>query len=161
MVGRIERLVIPPSLFLHFKLYLTPNSSPRGIHFTPFLLTSFLKTLGIILHATGPSAPALPQMTRELWEVTFNLRHTDEETVLEGLLFTLLTMLELNSENGVGLARDHPKELIETQEWLSGIVVAGSGRSKVLGLASGALLKIEAIVKEFQRRIMGEIVRDG
>ena len=81
--------------------------------------------------------------------------------MLEGLLFTLLTMLELNSENGVGLARDHPKELIESQEWLGGIVVAGRGGSKVLGLASGALLKIEAIVKEFQRRIMGEIVRDG
>ncbi|CUS11529.1 unnamed protein product [Tuber aestivum] len=135
--------------------------SGRGIHFTPFLLTSFLKTLGIILHATGPSAPPLPQMTREIWEITFNLRHTDEETVLEGLLFTLLTMLELNSEDGVGLARDHPKELIEVQEWLGGIVVAGRGGSKVLGLASGALLRVEAIFKEFQRRIMGEIVRDG
>ncbi|CAZ84955.1 unnamed protein product [Tuber melanosporum] len=135
--------------------------SGRGIHFTPFLLTSFLKTLGIILHATGPSAPALPQMTREIWEVTFSLRHTDEETVLEGLLFTLLTMLELNSEDGVGLARDHPKELVETQEWLGGIVIAGRGGSKVLGLASGALLRVDAIIKEFQRRVMGEIVRDG
>ena len=80
--------------------------------------------------------------------------------MLEGLLFRLLTRLELNSENCVGLARGHPKELIERQERLDFIVVGGRGVRQILCLASGALLQIVVVIKEFRRRIMGEIERD-
>ena len=80
--------------------------------------------------------------------------------MLEGLLLRSLTRLELNSENGVELARGHPIELIEMQERLDFIVVGGRGGGQILCLASGALLQIVAVMKEPKRRTMGEIVRD-
>jgi telomere length regulation protein len=135
---------------------LMESSAGTSIHFTPSLLSTLLKTLAIILHAAGPSTPALPQMTAELWDLLFALRRTDEENVLEGILFAMLTLLEVNAENGERLAREHPKELIETQEWVAGIVTGGEG--KIGALAASVLIRIREVVEGFQRRLMGQFL---
>jgi telomere length regulation protein len=79
-----------------------------------------LRTLAVILHAAGPAALALPQMTSELWDVLLAARAgalaERRRGVLEALLFALLMLLEVN-ENKERLAREHAREIVETQEW--------------------------------------------
>ncbi|KAH8147261.1 uncharacterized protein LAJ45_08739 [Morchella importuna] len=139
----------------------------RGIHFEPFLLTLFLKTLSIILHATGPSAVALPQMTSELWDLLFSLRNhsfptSNDSSVQEAVLFALLTLLEVNTsnDNGRRLADEHAKELLETQEWVSGIMESGQLGEEEKGrvLAASVIVRIRGIIDGYQRRLMGELL---
>jgi telomere length regulation protein len=130
-------------------------------------LTLFLKTLSIILHATGSSAVALPQMTSELWDLLFSLRNhsfptSNDSSVQEAVLFALLTLLEVNTsnDNGRRLADEHAKELLETQEWVSGIMESGQLGEEEKGriLAASVIVRIRGIVDAYQRRLMGEML---
>ncbi|KAL8822260.1 MAG: hypothetical protein Q9191_006999, partial [Dirinaria sp. TL-2023a] len=94
-----------------------------NVHTSPFLLTHYLKTLSLILHAAGTSPLSLPQMTTEFWDLLLSLRAraAGAPPVLEALLFAFLTLLDLNAEQQHRqrrLAEDHAKELLETREWV-------------------------------------------
>ncbi|KZF26020.1 hypothetical protein L228DRAFT_279274 [Xylona heveae TC161] len=122
------------------------NSNSNNIYLSPLLLPYFLKTLALILHASGPSNPALPQMTSEFWDLLLSLRSKSllissasaspspspslsedpldssagSIAVLESLLFAFLTLLDINAEsesNARRLAEEQSRELLETQEW--------------------------------------------
>jgi len=131
----------------------------------PHLLSTFLKTLAVILHAAGPAAPALPQMTSELWDLIFALRGggvgEEDVAVLEGALFALLTLLDINIEaGGAGrkrLAEEHGQQLVETQEWVDA-VFEGSGEEGVRMLAASVLVKIGGVVEEYRRTLMGNLL---
>ncbi|QDS68262.1 hypothetical protein FKW77_010626 [Venturia effusa] len=92
----------------------------QSLAFSTHLLPLYLRTLAILLHASGRSALALPQMTSELWDMLLSLRNTalndNDVGVLESLLFALLILLEVN-EDKQRLATEHAKELVETQQW--------------------------------------------
>lgn len=155
-----------PLTSVQYSTYGLQNSGGQGIHFEPFLLTVFIKTLSIILHATGPSAIALPQMTSELWDLLFSLRSRQQSgadsSVQEAVLFALLTLLEVNTanDNGRRLAEEHAKELVETQEWVSGVLERGALGEEEKGrvLAASVLMRINGIVEGHQRRLMGELL---
>ncbi|KAF8428139.1 telomere length regulation protein-domain-containing protein [Tirmania nivea] len=111
---------------------------PSAPQFHPYLLSHLLKTLALVLHAAGPSCPQLPQLTREFWDLLLGLRakgagaveDSDALTVLEAVLFCLLTVLELNMDLGESgrrrLVEDHARELVETGEWVQGVFESSS-----------------------------------
>ncbi|MCJ1437057.1 telomere binding protein [Xylographa pallens] len=138
----------------------------RGPHnpFThPALLSHFLKTLALILHAAGPSAPALPALTAEFFALLLSLRTAAlaAPPVLEALLFGLLSLLELNAQRQQALAEDCAKELLETQTWVEGVFERIGGGSvegeRARGLAAGVLVRVRECVERWEGAMRGEL----
>ena len=147
---------------------LTVACSGSNTVFThPFLLSHFLKTLALILHASGTSTLSLPALTTEFWSLLLALRpHALEATpVLEALLFGLLTLLNVNGNDSRGLADDHAQELMETQAWVEQVVGNVGGGSeegdRLRMLASGVLVRIGEVVEKYQRAMFGRTVDFG
>lgn len=141
---------------------LTHHSGNKSVQFSPFLLTSFLKTLALILHASGASTLSLPQMTSEFWDLLLSLRSNgDDSTVLEALLFAFLTVLDIN-EDKRRLAEDHAKELLETQQWAEQVFEMVEGGSeegdRVRMLAASVLVRTREVVEKYQRLLMGDML---
>lgn len=138
-------------------------SGDRNIHTSPFILTHYLKTLSLILHAAGTSPLSLPQMTSEFWDLLLSLRsRASDVPVLEALLFSFLTLLELNSNNQRRLAEEHAKELLETREWVQMVFEKVGGGSeegeRVRMLAAGVLTKTREVVEKYQRLLLGDLI---
>ena len=143
-------------------MVLTHHSGNKSVQFSPFLLTSFLKTLALILHASGASTLSLPPMTSEFWDLLLSLRSSaGESTVLEALLFAFLTLLDIN-EDKRRLAEDHAKELLETQQWAEQVFEMVRGGSeegdRVKMLAASVLVRTREVVEKYQRLLMGDMV---
>ncbi|KXL41997.1 MAG: hypothetical protein FE78DRAFT_155358 [Acidomyces sp. 'richmondensis'] len=134
-----------------------------------FLLATFLKTLALLFHASGAATIALPQITADFWELVLSLRvHAAADLiVLEALLFSLLTLLEVNS-NRQCIAEEYPKQLMETQKWVelifdrlggSTLVKNGIGEEgRVHALAAGVLLKTRELVSAYQIQLFGRVI---
>ena len=146
--------------FIHLKAY---SSSRSNVVFQPFLLTLFVKTLALLLHASGPSTLSLPQMTSEFWDLLLSLRTQSigDITVVESMLFAFLTLLEVN-EDKWGLVERHGRQLLETQEWVEGVFGRVGGGSeedeRVRMLAAGCLVRIREVVEKYQALLMGDLV---
>ncbi|KAF2217430.1 hypothetical protein CERZMDRAFT_108169 [Cercospora zeae-maydis SCOH1-5] len=137
----------------------------------PIVQVTFVKTLALLLHAAGPAMMGLPDVTTAFWELLFSLRVASAKdiSILEAVLFALLTLLEVNCEWGdmARLAQEEPKRMAETQSWVEvvfertgsgGLVTkAGGEESKVRMLAAGVLVKCREIIEAYQKRLMGGI----
>ncbi|KAF2806631.1 uncharacterized protein BDZ99DRAFT_448045 [Mytilinidion resinicola] len=138
-------------------------SDPDNIYTSPHLLPPFLQTLAILLNASGPSTLSLPQMTSELWDLLLSVRGAavQDPLILAALLFALLTLLETN-EDKQRLAREHAKELLETQEWVRGVFERlGAGAEedeKVRMLAAGVMVRCHEVVEKYQRTMAGDMM---
>ena len=146
--------------FIHLKAY--GSSSSSNIVFNPFLLTLFTKTLALLIHASGPSNMALPQMTSEFWDLLLSLRTQSlgDGSVIEALLFAFLTLLEVN-EDKRGLVERHGRQLLETQEWVESVfsrMVGGDEEERGRMLAAGVLVRIREIVEKYQALLMGDLI---
>ena len=127
------------------------SGSGGGVLFQPELLALYLRTLGLLLHAAGPSTLALPQMTSELWDLVLGARgpalasaasggaglgigvgagasgvHSAPATALDmgiarGLLFALVALLDVNENDMRGLCQRHGREVVETMEWVGAV----------------------------------------
>lgn len=134
-----------------------------NMHFQPFLLSTYLKTLAIMLHASGPSTLSLPQMTSEFWDLLLSVRTNalNDVSVLEAVLFSLLTMLEIN-EDQRRIAEEHSRQLMETQEWVELVFEKMSGGDeegeRVRMLAASVLLKTKEVVEKYQRLLVGDLM---
>ncbi len=143
--------------FAHFKAYGSKN-----VIFEPYLLSSFLKTLSLILHASGASTLQLPQMTSEFWDLLLSLRTHGQgaQSIVEALLFSFITLLEVN-EDKRRLAEVHGRELLETQGWVELLFQSlGTGTEeddKVRALAAGVLFKIREVVEKYQALLMADL----
>ncbi|TID17367.1 Telomere length regulation protein [Venturia nashicola] len=140
----------------------------QSVAFSTHLLPIYLRTLAILLHASGLSTLALPQMTSELWDMLLSLRNNalndNDVGVLESLLFALLTLLEVN-EDKQRLATEHAKELVETQEWARLVLEkreAGAGgggeEEKVRVLAAAVIVRCHEVIERWQRLMLGDMV---
>lgn len=143
---------------IHLQSY-GENSS----HTSPFLLSHLLKTLSLILHASGTSTLSLPQMTCEFWDLLLSLRsRAADPSVLEALLFAFLTLLDINENDQRRLAEQHARELLETQEWVDSVFEKIGGGSeegeRIRMLAAGVLMRCREIVEKYQRMLMGDLV---
>ncbi|KAF3938557.1 hypothetical protein ABW19_dt0208717 [Dactylella cylindrospora] len=141
------------------------NSTSRLL---PPLLSLYIKTLTVLLHATGPNNLALPQMTDGFWDLLLSLRHTpialENSTVLDAILVGFLTMFEVCGEDRDRrqMAEERGKELVETQEWV-GKVFEGSdgaegGGEARRGLAAAVLLRCREVVERYERLLMGDLI---
>nr|OQO31148.1 hypothetical protein B0A51_01879 [Rachicladosporium sp. CCFEE 5018] len=133
----------------------------------PFLLVTLLKTLALLLHASGPATLALRDVTEEFWQMLLSLRvqALGDITVLEGVLFGFLTLLEVNT-NRQHLADEFSKQVMETRDWVdmvfertgaSGLVdQEGTGEeAKVRTLAAGVLVRAGEIMEASRAAFMG------
>lgn len=135
----------------------------ENVHFQPFLLSTCLKTLSLILHAAGSGTISLPQMTAEFWELILSVRTNAlaDVSVLEAVLFATLTLLDMN-EDKRKLAEEHSKQLIETQEWVELVFdrVGGGDEEgeRIRMLAASVLMKTREVVDKYQRLLVGDMV---
>lgn len=83
------------------------------------LCSTFVRTVGVILHASAPSALDLREMTREYWDLLLSMRNSSSDpAVLESVLFGLLVILEITEARTA--AEYFPKYVVETQAWTAG-----------------------------------------
>ncbi|MCJ1310909.1 telomere binding protein [Agyrium rufum] len=143
----------------HLASYGTRASQTR-----PFLLSHFLRTLSLLLHASGPSTLSLPQMTREFWDLLLSLRAValSDVLVLEALLFGFLTILDLHAERRQVIAEDFSRELLETQKWVQGVFERTEGGSeegeRVRMVCAGVLVGAGEVVEKYRSVVMGGLV---
>ena len=129
-----------------------------------FLQSHFLKTLALILSASGTSTLSLPAMTVEFWALLLSVRMAAlaAKPVLEALLFGFLTILDINSNDQRRIAEDHSRELLETQAWteqvLENLGMGSKEDEKVRLLAAGVMVRAKEVVDKYQRLLMGEMV---
>lgn len=146
-------------------LYQSYGGGRSSVYLSPYLLPTFLRTLGVIINAAGPGTLALPTMTSELWDLLLSLRTAalaeKEVHVLEALLFALLMMLEAN-EDKERLAREHARELVETSEWsrlvLERMECGGSEGERVRMLAAGVIVRVGELLERWRRVMVGGLV---
>jgi telomere length regulation protein len=143
--------------FAHYKAYGSQN-----VIFEPYLLSSFLRSLSLILHASGTSTLQLPQMTCEMWDLLLSLRtHGQaERSIRDALLIGFMTLLEVN-EDKQRLAETYGRELLETQSWVELLfqkIGTGSDEDdKTRAIAAGVLFKLREVVEKYQALLMGDL----
>ncbi|GAO50035.1 hypothetical protein SAICODRAFT_29263 [Saitoella complicata NRRL Y-17804] len=127
----------------------------------PLFAAQVVKTLGIVLRCSAPSACDLREMTSELWGIVFGLRAkaNGDNTLTEALLFALLVIFEVHEPRR--LAEGWAKEVMETREWVGGVFehMIDEGRTKML--AAGILLKINEVAEKFEVLLMGGMLSFG
>jgi telomere length regulation protein len=143
--------------------WLQVRASTDSIYASAHLLPPFLQTLSLVLHAAGPNALALPQMTREYWDLLLSVRGlaARDKLVLNAVLFGFLMVLETN-ENKERVATEQGKELLETQAWVQMVfkdLGAGSEEDeRVRVLAAGVVVRCQEVVEKYQRRMAGAMM---
>jgi telomere length regulation protein len=140
----------------------------RGIIFQPFLLSLYIRTLALLLHAAGPSTLALPDMTAELWGLllgsSVQAQASGDLGVTHAVLFALLTMLEVNESRMRDVCQAMPREVVETQEWVAQIFGGirgddgGGEENDVRMLAAGVLIRIREGMEKYRALLMGEMI---
>ncbi|KAI6249814.1 DNA replication checkpoint protein tel2 [Erysiphe necator] len=156
IVGESFLFPLIGKFFIHSHSYMV---SKRSIIFQPFLLSHFIKTLALILHAAGPSTPSLSEMTTEFWDLLLGLQvlGINERIVYEAVCFAILNLLELNSERSE-MVQAYGHRLLDTQKWVNDIVCRlgdGDERCKMLGV--GCMVKIQEIVEKYQKKLSGTL----
>ena len=137
---------------------------------TPFLLVTFIKTLALLFHAAGPATLALQQLSADFWDLLLSLRvrAVGHISVLEALLFGLLTVMEVNGDKQA-IAQQHSKQLIETQQWADMVFErTGEGRlvqqegqgeeAKVRTMAAAVLVKTGEVMEAHRKVLMGDMM---
>ncbi|KAK9413047.1 putative Telomere length regulation protein-domain-containing protein [Seiridium unicorne] len=146
----------------------SPSASMRGILFQADLLTVYLKTLALLLHAAGPSTLALPQMTSEFWDLLMGVRGqcVGDLGITHAVLFGLMALLDVNEADMRGLCQRHGREIVESVEWVSGVFdrtrggdQGGDGEeNQVKMMAAGILIRLKGAVERYRGLLMGELI---
>ncbi len=152
------------------------SSATTKIIFQPYLLALYLKTLGLLIHAAGPSTLALPQMTAELWDLVLGVRGrclgsstTDSEgggdmAVTHAVLLALAALLDVNEGDIRGLCEQQGRQVVESMEWVGDVfhnTRGGNGAGEendVKMLAAGILIRLREAVEKYQAVLMGDLV---
>ena len=86
----------------------------------------------------------------------------DALPVLEALLFSFLTILEINNNDPRRIAEDHGSELVETQAWVEKTLENLGGGSKeddkVRVLAASVLVRATEIVDKYRKMLVGNVM---
>ncbi|KAI1828627.1 telomere length regulation protein-domain-containing protein [Xylaria intraflava] len=152
------------------------SSAGAKIIFQPYLLALYLKTLGLLIHASGPSTLALPQMTAELWDLTLGVRghclgsSTAESegegdlTVTHAVLLILAALLDVNEGDLRRLCERQGRQVVESMEWVGNVfhnTPGGNGAGEendVKMLAAGILIRLREAVDKYEAVLMGDLV---
>ncbi|KAI2477859.1 telomere length regulation protein [Pyrenophora tritici-repentis] len=143
--------------------WLQVRANSDSIYSSTHLLPPFLQTLSILLNASGPNTLALPQMTREYWDLLLSVRGlaSKDKNVLNAVLFGFLMLLETN-ENKERVATEQGKELLETQAWVKmvfdGLGAGSEEDERVRVLAAGVVVRCQEVIEKYQRRMAGVLM---
>lgn len=147
------------------------SSRTRGILFHPYLLSLYLKTLALLIHASGPSTLSLPEMTSSLWRLllstTVRAHAVGDLPVTQAILFGLLAMLDVNENRMRDLCQEMGKEVVEAQEWAAMVfqgLRGGDGAGEeadVKMLAAGVLVRLREEIEKFQMVMIGDLIGFG
>lgn len=149
-------------LTAHFQVALR---SSKPLILNPALLALYLQTLGVIIHAAGPSTLSLPQLTSELWNLLLAVRtHTqDDMGALKGWLVAMASLLEVNDGDMRRLCETQGREVVETREWASAVFNRirgedGGEENEVKMLSAGVLIKLGEAIEKYQALLMGNMI---
>ncbi|KAK7426189.1 telomere binding protein [Neonectria magnoliae] len=149
-------------LTAHFQVALR---SSKPLILNPVLLALYLQTLGIIIHAAGPSTLSLPELTSELWDLLLNVRvHVlGDVGALRGWLVAMASLLEVNGGDMQRLCQSQGREVVETREWISLVFERtrgedGGEENEVKMLAAGVLIRLGEAIEKFQALLMGDMI---
>ncbi|KAF6841477.1 telomere length regulation protein [Colletotrichum plurivorum] len=153
-------------LTARFQHALRSSSAGSGIFVQPHLLALYLKTLAVLVHASGPATLALPQMTAELWDLLLGVRAhvVGDLPATHGLLVALAALLEVNEATDMRrLCEAHPREVVETQEWVSGVFNGtrgddGGEENDVKMLAAAVLIKLQEATEKYRALLLGDMI---
>lgn len=152
------------------------SSATAKIIFQPYLLALYLKTLGLLIHAAGPSTLALPQMTAELWDlllgvrgrclgsVTTNNESEGDLAVTHAVLLAFAALLDVNEGDVRGLCERQGRQVVETTEWVENVFHNTRGgdsageENDVKMLAAGILIRLREAVEKYQAVLMGDLI---
>ncbi|KAI0459314.1 telomere length regulation protein [Xylaria acuta] len=152
------------------------SSATAKIIFQPYLLALYLKTLGLLIHAAGPSTLALPQMTAELWDLLLGVRgrclgsNTAESesegdlAVTHAVLLAFAALLDVNEGDVRGLCERQGRQVVETMEWVENVFSNMRGgdttgeENDVKMLAAGILIRFREAVERYQAVLMGDLI---
>ncbi|KAL1795097.1 hypothetical protein ACET3X_006913 [Alternaria dauci] len=143
--------------------WLQVRANSDSIYASTHLLPPFLQTLSLLLNASGPNTLALPQMTREYWDLLLSVRGlaSKDKNILNAVLFGFLMLLETN-ENKERVATEQGKELMETQAWVrtvfEGLGAGSEEDERVRALAAGVVVRCQEVVEKYQRRMAGALM---
>ena len=134
---------------------------------SPILLAHYLKTLALLLTASGPNTVSLSQLTSDLLTMCLASRlrgvALSHLPVLESLLFCFLTVLDVNSSTERNLVVDHGNEILEIKTWVENVLertTSGDAETdRVRGLAAGVLLRCAEVIERHQQEIMGKMAQ--
>ncbi|KAJ0291347.1 hypothetical protein Brms1b_003799 [Colletotrichum noveboracense] len=153
-------------LTARFQHALRSHSARSGVFIQSHLLSLYLKTLAVLIHSAGPATLALPQMTAELWDLLLGVRaHVSGDVPgTHALLIALAAMLEVNEATDMRrLCEAHPREVVETQEWVSGIFnntrgEDGGEENDVKMLAAAVLIKLQEATEKYRALLLGDMI---
>ncbi|KAJ3522171.1 hypothetical protein NM208_g12973 [Fusarium decemcellulare] len=149
-------------LTAHFQVALR---SAKPIVLNPALLALYLQTLGIIIHAAGPSTLSLPQLTAELWDLLLGVRvHVLSDLgAMKGWLVAMASLLEVNGGDMRRLCENQGREVVETREWVAMVFEKtrgedGGEENEVKMLAAGVLIRLGEAIEKYQALLMGDMI---
>ncbi|KAF7555411.1 hypothetical protein G7Z17_g2186 [Cylindrodendrum hubeiense] len=149
-------------LTAHFQVALR---SSQPLILNPALLALYLQTLGIVIHAAGPSTLSLPQLTSELWDLLLGVRvHVlGDVGALKGWLVAMASLLEVNGGDMQRLCQTQGREVMETREWVAVVFERtrgedGGEENEVKMLAAGVLIRIGEAIEKYQALLMGDMI---
>ncbi|KAF5654363.1 TEL2-like protein [Fusarium sp. NRRL 25303] len=149
-------------LTAHFQVALR---SAKPIILNHALLALYLQTLGIVVHAAGPSTLSLPQLTAELWDLLLGVRvHVFGDLgAMKGWLMAMASLLEVNGGDMRRLCETQGREVMETREWVAIVFEKTKGEdggeeNEVKMLAAGVLIRLGEAIERYQALLMGDLV---
>ncbi|KAK4197886.1 telomere length regulation protein-domain-containing protein [Triangularia verruculosa] len=156
-------------LISRFQAALHSSSSRiRGILFNPYLLSLYIKTLALIIHASGPSTLSLPQMTVELWRLLLNTsvrtQAVGDLQLTQAILLGFMALLDVNEDRMRDLCQEMGRELIEAKDWVAGVFGnlrggdEGGEEEQVKMLAAGVLVRLGEGIEKWQLVLVGDLI---
>ncbi|SCV32098.1 related to TEL2 Protein involved in controlling telomere length and position effect [Fusarium fujikuroi] len=149
-------------LTAHFQVALR---SAKPIILNHALLALYLQTLGVVVHAAGPSTLSLPQLTAELWDLLLGVRvHVFGDLgAMKGWLVAMASLLEVNGGDMRRLCETQGREVMETREWVAMVFEKtrgedGGEENEVKMLAAGVLIRLGEAIERYQALLMGDLV---
>ncbi|KAF4965053.1 hypothetical protein FSARC_7087 [Fusarium sarcochroum] len=149
-------------LTAHFQVALR---SAKPIILNHALLALYLQTLGIVVHAAGPSTLSLPQLTAELWDLLLGVRvHVlGDLGAMKGWLVAMASLLEVNGGDMRRLCESQGREVMETREWVAMVFEKtrgedGGEENEVKMLAAGVLIRVGEAIEKYQALLMGDMI---
>ncbi|KLO96380.1 TEL2 Protein involved in controlling telomere length and position effect [Fusarium fujikuroi] len=149
-------------LTAHFQVALR---SAKPIILNHALLALYLQTLGVVVHAAGPSTLSLPQLTAELWDLLLGVRvHVFGDLgAMKGWLVAMASLLEVNGGDMRRLCETQGREVMETREWVAIVFEKtrgedGGEENEVKMLAAGVLIRLGEAIERYQALLMGDLV---